>query len=49
MPTFEDGAASTHAIPPNLSMKAYYTPTTEEAAKAKALINFLMQDQTQQS
>jgi hypothetical protein len=44
MPTFEDGAASTHAIPPNLSMKAYYTPTTEEAAKAKALINFLMQD-----
>ena len=44
MPIFGDGAAFAHAIPPNQSKKAYYTPTTEEAAKAKALINFLMQD-----
>jgi hypothetical protein len=33
MPTFEDGTASTS-----------YKPTAEEAAKAKALINFLMED-----
>jgi hypothetical protein len=33
MPTFEEGAAFTS-----------YKPTAEEAAKAKALINFLMQD-----
>ena len=44
MPTLQDGLTSTHAIPPNQSKKAYYTPTTEEAAKGKALINFLMQD-----
>jgi hypothetical protein len=44
MSTLQDGLTSTHAIPPNQSKKAYYTPTTEEAAKAKALINFLMQD-----
>jgi hypothetical protein len=33
MPTFEEGAAFTS-----------YKPTAEEAAKAKALINFLMHD-----
>ena len=33
MPTFEEGAAFTS-----------YKPTAEEAAKAKALINFLMED-----
>jgi len=44
MPALEDGAAFTHAIPPEHSMTPYYQPTAEEAAKAKALINFLMQD-----
>ena len=34
MPTFEEGAAFTS-----------YKPMAEDAAKAKALINFLMQDQ----
>jgi hypothetical protein len=43
MPTFGDGAAFTHAIPPD-SKQASYKPTAEEAAKAKARINFLMQD-----
>ncbi len=38
MPAFGDGATFTHAIPPA------YEPTAEEAAKAKALINFLMED-----
>ncbi len=33
MPTFKEGAAFTS-----------YKPTAEEAAKAKVLINFLMQD-----
>ena len=42
MPAFEDGAAFTHAIPPRHSKNAYYQPPAEEAAKAKALINFLM-------
>ena len=41
MPTFADGAAFAHAIlPDNFKQK----PTAEEAAKAKALINFMMQD-----
>src|SRR5208337_5653801 len=44
MPTVEYGAASSHAVPPNQSEEAYFAPTAEEAAKAKALINFLMQD-----
>ena len=43
MPTFADDAAFTHAfLPDNFKQTS---PTTEEAAKAKALINFMMQDQ----
>jgi hypothetical protein len=45
MPTFEEGAAFTQAILPEYSKRASYKPAAEEAAKAKALINFLMQDQ----
>jgi len=44
MPTFEESAAFTQAILPKYSERASYKPTAEEAAKAKALINFLMQD-----
>ena len=44
MPTFEEGAAFTQAILPEYSKRASYKPTAEEAAKAKALINFLMED-----
>jgi len=44
MPTFGEGAAFTHAIPPEHSKQASYKPTGEEAAKAIARINFLMQD-----
>ena len=44
MPTFEESAAFTQAILPKYSKRASYKPTAEEAAKAKALINFLMQD-----
>jgi len=44
MPTFEESAAFTQAILPEYSKRASYKPTAEEAAKAKALINFLMQD-----
>ena len=44
MPTFEESAAFTQAILPECSKRASYKPTAEEAAKAKALINFLMQD-----
>ena len=40
MPTFEEGVAFT----PEYSKRAFYKPTAEEAAKAKALINFLMED-----
>ena len=40
MPTFGDSAAFT----PQHPMRASYNPTAEEPAKAKALINFLMQD-----
>ena len=41
MPTVRDGTAFTHAIlPGNFKQTSY----TEEAAKAKALINFLMED-----
>ena len=36
MPTFGDGAAFTHAIPPEHSKRASYKPTAEEAANAKA-------------
>ena len=44
MPTLGDGAALTPTIPPEHSKQASYNPTGEEAANAKALINFLMQD-----
>jgi len=44
MPTLEESAAFTQAILPEYSKRASYKPTAEEAAKAKALINFLMQD-----
>ena len=44
MPTFADGAALTPTIPPERSKQASYKPTAEEAAKARALINFMMQD-----
>ena len=44
MPTLGYDAAFTHAIPPEHSKQASYKPKGEEAANAKALINFLMQD-----
>lgn len=44
MPIFGDATALTHAIPPEPSMQASHEPTAEEAARAKALINFLMED-----
>jgi len=44
MPTLGDGAALTTTIPPEHSKRASYKPTAEDAAKAKALINSLMQD-----
>jgi len=44
VPTLGDGAALTPTIPPEHSKQASYKPTAEEAAKAKALINFMMQD-----
>jgi hypothetical protein len=44
MPTFEESAAFAQAILPEYSKRASYKPTAEDAAKAKALINFLMQD-----
>ena len=34
----------THAVFPGRSKQASRKPTTEDAAKAKALINFLMED-----
>jgi len=34
----------THAIPPGRSEQASCKPTAEDGAKAKALINFLMED-----
>jgi hypothetical protein len=44
MPTVRNYTAFTHAIPPERSKQAFCKPTAEEATKAKALINFLMQD-----
>ena len=44
MPTFEESPAFTQAILPKYSKRASYKPTAEDAAKAKALINSLMQD-----
>ena len=43
MPAFGDGAAFAHAIPPEHSPRASYKPTAEEAGKAEALINLLME------
>ena len=42
MPIFGDGTA--FAVPQEHSKQASYEPTAEEAARAKALINFLMED-----
>jgi hypothetical protein len=44
MPTFGDGAAFAHAILPDDFKQANHKPMTEAAAKAKARVNFLMQD-----
>jgi hypothetical protein len=44
MPTFADRPIFTHTILPDNFKQASYKPTAEEAAKAKALINFMMQD-----
>jgi hypothetical protein len=44
MPTVRDDTAFTHTILPGNLKQASYKPTVEEAAKAKALINFLMED-----
>ena len=45
MPIIGDGTtAFTHAIPSEHSKQASCEPASEEAAKAKALINFLMED-----
>jgi hypothetical protein len=44
MPTFGDGAAFDLAIPSERSRQAFHKPTADEAARAKAMINFLMQD-----
>ncbi len=44
MPTLREDTVSTHAILPGDLKKASYNYSAERAAKAKALINFLMQD-----
>ncbi len=44
MPIFGDCAAFAQAIPPEHSKQAFYEPTAEDAARAKAMINLLMQD-----
>ncbi len=44
MPTFGDHAAFAHPILSDKVRRANHKPTEEEVAKAKALINFLMQD-----
>jgi hypothetical protein len=44
MPTFGECAAFAYAIPPENSKQAFYKPTVDEVAKAKAMINFLMED-----
>ena len=44
MPTVRDETAFTHAILSGNLKQASYNPNAEEAAKAKALINFMMQD-----
>ena len=45
MPTFGDRAVFAHPILWDNVRRANHKPTEEEVAKAKALINFLMQDQ----
>jgi hypothetical protein len=44
MPTVRDDTAFTHAILSDKLKQAFYSPNAEDAAKAKALINFLMED-----
>ena len=44
MPTFEKGAVFAHPILWDNVRRANHKPTEEEVVKAKALINFLMQD-----
>jgi hypothetical protein len=44
MPTFGDRAVFAHPILSDKVRRANHKPTEEEVAKAKALINFLMQD-----
>ena len=44
MPTVRDDTAFTRAILSDKLKKAFYSPNAEDAAKAKALINFLMED-----
>lgn len=44
MPTLRDGLTSPHPTPPDHFKQADFKPAAEDAAKAKALINFLMQD-----
>ena len=44
MPTLGDGAAFTHAMLTDKLKQENYKATEEEVAKAKALINCLMQD-----
>ena len=44
MPTFADGAVFAHSILSDNVRRANHKSTEEEVAKAKALINFLMQD-----
>jgi hypothetical protein len=44
MPTFGDRAVFAHPILSENVRRAKYKPTEEEAVRAKALINFLMQD-----
>jgi len=44
MPTFGDRAVFAHPILWDNVRRANHKPTEEEVAKAKALINFLMQD-----
>ena len=44
MPILGDGSTVTHAILQDRSKQACNTPTAGDAAKAKALINVMMQD-----
>lgn len=44
MATLGDGTAFTHATLSGHFKQAAHEPSSEEAAKAKALINFLMED-----